>query len=85
MKLEEYFEVTGISKGKTVNSTPNQFTRSELFRFFYYWGYINDRMYMSHPQTRDEVKQSIRAEVMGIEDDADVNFKHPSGAPDCLI
>ena len=29
---------------------------------------------MSHPQSRDEVKQSIRAEVMEIEDDAVVNF-----------
>ena len=33
---------------------------------------------MSHPQTRDEVKQSIRAEVKEIEDDTVVNFKHPS-------
>ena len=40
---------------------------------------------MSHPQTCDEVKQSIRAEVKKTEDDTVVNFKHPSGAHDCLI
>ena len=36
---------------------------------FFLWGYLKERVYVGRPQTRDELKQSIRTEITAIQVD----------------